>query len=270
VNNQAQPILASVADLMLLVGEHIRRSLPTRLHVSGSDGSVVTNVDLEVDAMIRRGLEALTPSLTIYTEEASPRLTGSDSCWVVDPVDGTQNLVIGLPLVGSSVALMDRGRRCTLAVAADPVGGRVLAADDDAVYSQSWAGGGLKLLDPAELPAARGVRRLALLRGNSLPRNDAEFVRLNHQLSLRVGRVLQTRSPIVDLFLLANGGLDALVCLGCDGFEMPAVVHLAARMGLPTVAGPVDGEAAWGHPFSYTICHPGNRDELAEITGWES
>ncbi|GAB3813443.1 inositol monophosphatase family protein [Micromonospora zhanjiangensis] len=167
--SQAQPVLSSVADLMLLVGEHIRRSLATQLHVRGSDGTVVTNVDLEADAMIRRGLEALTPAVTIFTEEASPRLTGSDSRWVVDPVDGTQNLVIGLPLVGSSVALMDKEGHCLLAVAADPVGGRVLAADSDTVYSQSWAGGGLKPLTPDELPRAEGVRRLALLRGNSSP-----------------------------------------------------------------------------------------------------
>ncbi|MEV4811368.1 inositol monophosphatase family protein [Micromonospora avicenniae] len=268
MSKEPQSYLPSLADLMLLVGEHIRRSLPTRLHVTGADGSVVTNVDLEADAIIRSGLEALAPSFTILSEEHAPRSTGSDLYWVVDPVDGTQNLAIGLPLVGSSVALLNRNDQCELAAAADPVGGRVLIADQHALYSRSWMGGGLERIRATDLPGAKGIRRIGLLRGNSLARNDSEFARLNNELSMNVSRVLQTRSPIVDVFLLASGGLDALVCLGCDGYEMPAVVHLARRLGLPIAPGPIGGQGAWGHPYSYTICHPGNKDELAKITGW--
>ncbi|WP_127503095.1 inositol monophosphatase family protein [Actinoplanes solisilvae] len=261
-------LLSPVADLMLLVGEHIRRSLSSRLHITGTDGSVVTNVDLDADLMIRRGLEGLTPDLTILTEEAEPRDTGSKQHWVVDPVDGTQNLAIGLPLVGASVALLDENDRCLLAVAADPVGGRVLVADATTLYSRSWLDGTPRPVAAGNLPAPAGIRRVGLLRGNTLARDDAEFTRLNEVLTRSVSRVLQTRSPIVDVFLLFGGGLDALVCLGCDGYEMPAVVHLARRMGFDLVPGPIDGPEAWGHPFSYTLCHPANQDGLNEIIGW--
>lgn len=267
MNPDIEGIVAPVTDLMLLVGERIRRALAERISVRGEGGAVVTNVDLEVDAIIRRGLTAITPSISIVTEENPPRDMRSSARWVADPVDGTQNLAIGLPLVGASLALLDERNRCHLALAADPLGGRVLAATERSLWLRSWSDNVSANVAPPPRPTAE-VRRVALLRGNGVPRDDQVFVSWNHRLSTRVGRVLQTRSPVVDLFLLQRGELDALVCLDCDGFEMPAVIYLARRLGFVLREGPVAGDGAWGLPFSYLVSLREHHSIIGGYLGW--
>ncbi len=67
----------------------------------------VTNIDLQIDAHITAALQNLTPGVPVLTEE---RLDSSDSLsgefWIVDPIDGTHNLVFGVPHVAISVALI--------------------------------------------------------------------------------------------------------------------------------------------------------------------
>lgn len=80
------------------------------------DGSPVTDADLAADRIIRRHLTAAFPDDAILTEEGAdnPNRLPISRCWVVDPIDGTQQfiertgefdvlialVVDGLPVVG--------------------------------------------------------------------------------------------------------------------------------------------------------------------------
>ncbi|MCC6313314.1 MAG: hypothetical protein IT337_04835 [Thermomicrobiales bacterium] len=60
-----------------------------------ADGSVVTDADFAADAIVRRVLAKRRPADAILTEEGqddSARLV-EHRCWIVDPIDGTQQFV---------------------------------------------------------------------------------------------------------------------------------------------------------------------------------
>jgi fructose-1,6-bisphosphatase/inositol monophosphatase family enzyme len=76
---------------------------------------VVTVADHEAEAILTGGLARLLAEATIVGEEAchaDPSLNdrlGDALCWIVDPLDGTNNFAQGKPPFGVIVALAERG-----------------------------------------------------------------------------------------------------------------------------------------------------------------
>lgn len=79
-------------------------------HELKEDGSVVTEVDREVERFLRAELGPLTPGAGIWGEEygfAEPTEAGY---WVIDPIDGTSNFAFGLPLWGVTAGYLIHGK----------------------------------------------------------------------------------------------------------------------------------------------------------------
>ena len=76
---------------------------------------VVTIADTESEAILAEALARLLPEATIVGEEAAHadpaimRRLGGDLCWIVDPLDGTNNFAAGKPPFGVIVALAEAG-----------------------------------------------------------------------------------------------------------------------------------------------------------------
>ncbi|WP_309140977.1 inositol monophosphatase family protein [Novosphingobium sp. G106] len=76
---------------------------------------LVTVADTESEAILSEGLARLLPEATIVGEEAvaaDPSLMGKlgDAlCWIVDPIDGTNNYAAGKPPFGILIALAEAG-----------------------------------------------------------------------------------------------------------------------------------------------------------------
>lgn len=70
---------------------------------------IVTNIDLEVEALILKRAQKLFPSVAIVSEEFNPSEEIPDKCFVIDPVDGTKNFSHGLPLWGIQMAYIEDG-----------------------------------------------------------------------------------------------------------------------------------------------------------------
>lgn len=75
-----------------------------------ADQSLVTNVDRAVEEMLRREIAARFPDDDFYGEESGGDPRGAGRLWIVDPVDGTTNMVFGLPVWGVSIGLAVEGR----------------------------------------------------------------------------------------------------------------------------------------------------------------
>jgi len=74
-----------------------------------ADGSFVTEADLAVDRAVRAALAQRYPEHALLSEETTRNYTGAKWTWVVDPLDGTTNFANGLPIWGSSIALLHHG-----------------------------------------------------------------------------------------------------------------------------------------------------------------
>jgi len=70
------------------------------------DRSVVTGADREIEARIRVFLEDRFPRFGLLGEEYGAERTGEEYVWTIDPIDGTEAFVAGLPLFGTLLAVV--------------------------------------------------------------------------------------------------------------------------------------------------------------------
>lgn len=107
----------------------------------------VTDIDLAVDRFLEGALSALLPDCPVLSEERAVAGTGAqESYWIVDPIDGTMNLMAGLPNFGICAALVD---------ADGPRIACVASASDGAIYTAIRHGGARRNGEPLKLGAKR-------------------------------------------------------------------------------------------------------------------
>ena len=74
-----------------------------------ADDSPVTRADKETEALLRTRIEAACPDDTIIGEEFPDKKGVSNFTWYLDPIDGTESFVRGVPLFGTMLALQYNG-----------------------------------------------------------------------------------------------------------------------------------------------------------------
>ena len=83
--------------------------------IAKAANDMVTIADTEAEALLAEGLAAILPDAAIVGEEAvhaDPALMSrldKGLCWIIDPVDGTNNFAAGKPPFGIILALSDGG-----------------------------------------------------------------------------------------------------------------------------------------------------------------
>jgi histidinol-phosphatase len=99
-----------------------------------ADDSPVTRADKEAEALLRLRIEAACPDDAIIGEEMPDKPGTSGYTWYLDPIDGTESFVRGVPLFGTMVALQHNGESVAGVVDFPALGEIVYAA----VGSGAW------------------------------------------------------------------------------------------------------------------------------------
>jgi len=113
--------------------DHLALSNLSRSQHTKVDGSIVTSVDLGIQASISERLQNSWPNIRLLGEEmthvqqSALLLNLDEPCWVLDPLDGTTNFVAGFPFYGVSLALVLDGF-VTMGIIYDPVRNEIFAA----------------------------------------------------------------------------------------------------------------------------------------------
>tara|TARA_B100000945_G_scaffold83742_1_gene64764 strand:- start:143 stop:943 length:801 start_codon:yes stop_codon:yes gene_type:complete len=66
---------------------------------------LVTNADIESEALIVNSIQKKFPNDSIMAEESDTKESSSDFKWIIDPLDGTTNFVHNLPIFAVSIGL---------------------------------------------------------------------------------------------------------------------------------------------------------------------
>lgn len=74
------------------------------------DKSFVTEVDFKVEDLLREKVGELFPDHGLVGEERASINPDADFQWIIDPIDGTQNLVHGIPTYGIVVGCFYKSR----------------------------------------------------------------------------------------------------------------------------------------------------------------
>lgn len=225
----------------------------------GDDGDLVTEVDYLAEAEILRRLTHAFPDHHIRSEESGWSGVAGDWLWLVDPLDGTNNYAIGLPVFGVSLTLLYR-QEPVLGVICDSPQGKLYVAERGA---GAYCDGQPIAAKPGK---PSGKRTVGWIQGHHVQKHG-EAMRLKHHLDLSCKRVLRLWAPALLWCMLARGDLDGIVLYNSEGDDLYAGVLMAKEAGavVTDFAGrPFEGM----HAEPYIVaCHPELHEELLAMVG---
>ena len=116
-------------DLARQAGEMLLKGWKDFQYLDDKDsGEVVTDLDKEINTFILEEIQKTYPDDAILSEEDDPIEKGDDArLWVVDPIDGTQNMTRGVPYFGVSIGMWHNGEP-QVGVVFDPIHDELFSA----------------------------------------------------------------------------------------------------------------------------------------------
>jgi myo-inositol-1(or 4)-monophosphatase len=187
---------------------------------------LVTTVDRATERWLRERIAELRPADGVLGEEAGERPGTSGVRWVVDPIDGTVNFVLGLPQYAVSVAAEVDGTVVAGAVC-NPVTG--------ATFHARLGGGsfldGRRLRGPRDVPLQRAVVGTGFGYDAARRQRQAEVIT---RVLPRVADIRRLGAASLDLCFLAAGRLDAYFEVGLNPWDHAAGGLVAREAGCVT------------------------------------
>ena len=105
------PLAERLADVSADIVRRYFRADPSILKIEAkADTSPVTVADRAAEEAMRALIEKAHPDHGIFGEEFGFVRTDAEYAWVLDPIDGTKAFVTGMPVFGTLIALLHRGR----------------------------------------------------------------------------------------------------------------------------------------------------------------
>lgn len=185
--------------------------------------NLVTEADLAVENHVRHRLLKKTPGFGFLGEE-NPETMGSDSRWVVDPIDGTHSFVHGQYFWSISIALETDG---------EIVAGAVFAPSLEDLYVAEKSKGALKndrpirVSNTSDLSKAMVGTGFACLRDNLRENNLDRFCRI-------AKRTMDQRrfgSAALDCCMVGDGQMDAFWEQNLSLYDLAAGTLVASEAG---------------------------------------
>ncbi|OXS74745.1 inositol monophosphatase family protein [Domibacillus enclensis] len=187
----------------------------------------VTEMDVRVEALIIKRIQAAYPDHRIFSEEAGVIESNSDYEWVIDPIDGTINYSIGVPQYGVSIALTYKG---------EPVVGVIDLPGLHETYWASKGGGSFKNGEPIRVrqaPLSESFVSHSDFAKDGNKEANTQRLELLSKIVNDVYRVRIIGTAAVTLAYIAAGKWDAALYIN------PAFYDIAAGQLLVTEAGGV-------------------------------
>lgn len=130
---ESLPLLESLIAAASDLGLSWARQRDALILDEKSAGQFASNADIEIEQFLRAGLAEHFPGQAIIGEEMGGTLNAKASGWAIDPIDGTSNFVLGLPIWGVSVGYWTAGRSTAGAISLPALGLTVSAAQGSGV-----------------------------------------------------------------------------------------------------------------------------------------
>lgn len=220
----------------------------------GDDGDLVTEVDHLAEQAILGRIAARFPDHQIRSEESGWAGVESDWLWLVDPLDGTNNYAIGLPVYGVSVTLIYQG---------EPQLGVIYDSHLECLYTAERGQGATCNGSPLRLSrgesgkASIPLRKMTVgwIQGHQVQKEPGAMA-LKQALDSNCKRVLRLWAPSLLWCMLARGDLDGIVLYNSEGDDLYAGILMAREAGAAVID--FSGSAFTGmHPEPYLIaCRP--------------
>ena len=219
-------LLAAATRAMDTAAEMARHHKPVSARAKG-DRDMVTDLDVEIERAVRASLQQDAPHVAFLGEEESPATGTRELTWALDPIDGTANLVHGLPLFAISLALVRDDCPILGIIDLPGLGQRYSAVQGHGAFRDGepiHVGGAGELADAMVTVGDYAV-------GQDAARKNELRLAVTAQLARQVLRVRMLGSAAIDLAWLAEGKTDACITLGSHPWDIAAGVIIATEAG---------------------------------------
>ncbi len=196
-----------------------------RLEVEIKEGhaNYVTAVDRQVQAFLREKLPALVPGSRFIGEEGAGAVLTDDPTWIVDPVDGTTNLIHDYRQSAISIAL---------AVGGEPTVGLVYQPyADELFYAEKGKGA---FLNDKPIRVSETEMNRALVSFGTSPYNPQKAetsLRLALRYLLTCADIRRSGSAALDLCYVACGRTEIFFELELKPWDVAAGALLVTEAG---------------------------------------
>lgn len=203
-----------------IVRRYFRADAATLQAEAKSDESPVTIADRTAEEAMRALIEATYPEHGIFGEEHGFVRTDAEYAWVLDPIDGTRAFVTGMPIFGTLIALMRKGRP-------------VLGVINQPILNECWIGADGRPTTLNGRPVATsGVTRLA--DANQYSTDPDMFQGGDRAKVDAVLREVKSRRYGGDCYayaLLASGHVDLVIEAQLKIYDFMALVPVVENAG---------------------------------------
>ena len=217
----ANSFVAFAHRLADVSGPIIRRYFRTGVEVIDKpDMTPVTRADREAEEALRDVINATYPDHGIIGEEFGNERADAEYVWVIDPIDGTQAFIAGIPLFGTLIALARRG---------EPI----LGVIDHPAMGERWIGGeghpttlNGTLVNARECESLRGATLFSTSPDFFDAADSERFARVEGEVKMcRFG------TDCYGYALVASGHGDLVVEAGLDPPDFAALAPVVRHAG---------------------------------------
>lgn len=182
----------------------------------------VTKIDIEMERLIRKLIRLNFGNHNIIGEELEDEIKSSDYTWVIDPIDGTKNLILNLPMWSNLIGLYYK-KKCIFSFANFPV----LKKTYIGLQKNSFLKQGNKniKLKSNQNTTSKNMK-LAINTLHSLRNNKVKNYILNYKGFFKV-----TGSDAYNFCSIAEGRLDALIESGLKQVDILPIVKIVESSG---------------------------------------
>ena len=218
----------SLISFSIKIKKEIEKKIPSlskKLDYKSKKNSIidpVTKMDIEMEKLIRSIIKKKYKNHNIIGEELKNENLNSDYTWVIDPIDGTKNLILNLPTWSNLIGLYYK-KNCIFSFANFPVLKKTFIGT---INSSFLFYGKRRKKIITNKNANIGNMKLAI---NTI--HPLRFKKVNKFILNYKGFFRTTASDAYNFCSIAEGNLDALIESGLKSVDILPIIKIVESAG---------------------------------------
>jgi myo-inositol-1(or 4)-monophosphatase len=218
------PYLETARDTAIKAGQILRNRFGKSVIDFKGEIDIVTDADHASESFCAENLLSAFEETDFLGEEGRGKDTGADLCWIVDPLDGTNNYAHKIPIFCVSIALANKGR---------PIVGVVHAPIFNETFTATANGGAFLNGNPIHVSSITKPLGAVAVTGFPYDRRSNPNNNLDNfcVIAPEVQGIRRLGSAAMDLCWVAAGRFDAYWELRLSPWDFAAGALIAHEAG---------------------------------------
>jgi histidinol phosphatase-like enzyme (inositol monophosphatase family) len=200
-----------------------------------ADDSPVTRADKETEAFLRARIDTSCPDDTIIGEELPDKPGTSGFTWYLDPIDGTESFVRGVPLFGTMVALQHDGESVVGVIDFPALGEIVYAAQGSGAWWATNSNGASTIADldrrPAHVSAVADLANAAVSTTGLAHLFEEAGVAEQWEALMKLVKIGRGYGDCYGHYLVATGRVDVMLDAVMNAWDNAPLLPIVTEAG---------------------------------------